>query len=533
MPNNIQDLLNQGKVDEAKILCERALAKDGENPRLLHVSAMISYVEKDFDSAYTQIQRAYESLKDDGSFQISIGLIEFARKKSKTAIKHIKEAIKIDSKNISAYINLGYVYLQLKDYQTAIDTYNEGIKHIDQETSISNQAALHYNLAITFKNAGLILQAIKEYEHTLDINPKHKSALLNLATIYIDRQDFNQAKNLLEKILSINPTHKKALYHLSNSPLTEAECNKYLQLCTNSMKSVANEEESIRLFYTQGNLQHKIQEYNKAWDAYYQANKIVAQSNPFNAAAFETECNNIKEYYQQHQLKDYATGTNSTQPVFIIGAPRSGKSLCEKLLRHHEDISGIGEGTYFVQQVEAWKKSANNNLTLAFAEFNSAKLKKIAQCYLDYAHNKAGDPTQYILDTMPYHGIFMGFLYQIFPKAKFIIVNRNKLDTICEIYFKWFEVGHEYSYKVESCSKFFDKYYEMLSFWQELLPKENIINISYEELVNNTTTTCNNITKFLKLDSSYNPNWLPPGMYLNKDELNVHEHYKKWLNVEV
>ncbi len=82
------------------------------------------------------------------------------------ALEHFEKAIQDDPQSISAYNNLGNVYLYLGDIDKAIEYYR---KAIDMN---SRYVSAHYNLGYVYYLQGRILEAYKQFELCLKLNPK-------------------------------------------------------------------------------------------------------------------------------------------------------------------------------------------------------------------------------------------------------------------------------------------------------------------------------------------------------------------------
>lgn len=62
---------------------------------------------------------------------------------------------------------------------------------------------------------GLEMQAVKDYDEAIKIDPKFESALYNQAISYENMKDSPSAIRSYEQLLKINPQHERALYGIA------------------------------------------------------------------------------------------------------------------------------------------------------------------------------------------------------------------------------------------------------------------------------------------------------------------------------
>lgn len=73
---------------------------------------------------------------------------------------------------------------------------------------------LHYLRAETLKTKGLLDLAEDSYNTALDYDPKHIGALLNLASLYYEQQEFEEAEKLYKRALRAKPYYLQAAQNL-------------------------------------------------------------------------------------------------------------------------------------------------------------------------------------------------------------------------------------------------------------------------------------------------------------------------------
>lgn len=176
--------------------------------------------------------------QDKTTSLIEQGVILYDKGDYRGAVKKYEEALKIDSKNTTALYEASMTYINLKEYDKAIEfcdkliaiggktmmayvnkataldlmgndeqaitVYKEGIKLYPDEYM------LHFNLGITYIQNKMVLEAEKEMLESLDINPEHPSSNFVLGYIQYIKEDKVRTMLTYYYFLMLEPTSKRS-----------------------------------------------------------------------------------------------------------------------------------------------------------------------------------------------------------------------------------------------------------------------------------------------------------------------------------
>ena len=117
----------------------------------------------------------------------------------------LEEVIREYPKNITAYIELGKIYLKMARYLNAVNTFRQCL-----DINPGYEPAFYYLAETQFKS-GEKHKAIETLNHLLKINSKYLPGYINLADYYSDINEFAKAKEVLKKCLIVKPGYKKAI----------------------------------------------------------------------------------------------------------------------------------------------------------------------------------------------------------------------------------------------------------------------------------------------------------------------------------
>ncbi len=187
--------------------------------------------------------------------------------------------------------------------------------------------------------------------------------------------------------------------------------------------------------------------------------------------------------------------TSSTKLVFVIGAPRSGTTMLERMLSAHSHIQGGPEPHLLtpLAHLGVWDnvdKAPYDHVLAAQAQRGFvAQLPRgeedywdACRAYCDVLYNRytqAKGSKPYCLDKTPAYALVLPFITRIYPDASFIVLTRHPLAIFSSYANSFFngdyQVAHDYNPIIE-------RYVPALaSFLNKGL--SNAFHLRYEELV--------------------------------------------------
>ncbi|KGE02703.1 tetratricopeptide repeat-containing sulfotransferase family protein [Pseudohaliea rubra] len=178
-------------------------------------------------------------------------------------------------------------------------------------------------------------------------------------------------------------------------------------------------------------------------------------------------------------------------PLFVVGMPRTGTTLVERILTCHEAVRSLGE----IQDLaHAVRRSAGDCgsadvLDPAVIEGALAATAGTAAAYYQQATaerlEQAPAPGHYVLDKMPLNALYIGFILRSLPEARIVLLRRDPRDTCLSNYRQLFAVDYsyyDYHYDLEATAHYVAAFEELMAHWLALYGKR-IHSLSYEALV--------------------------------------------------
>ena len=183
-----------------------------------------------------EAKKIYEKIlvaKPDHFLSLSnIGIIYSQLKEFDKAIETFNNTIKVNPKFAEAHNNLGIVFYELNDLEKALKSFEEAIK------IKSNFSDAFNNIGNVYQKKNYINKAIENYEIAILKNEgsNKDKPLFNLGNIFRDQEDYEKSIDYYKKAIAINPNSIDASINLSISLNKTGKLKEAIILCENILK---------------------------------------------------------------------------------------------------------------------------------------------------------------------------------------------------------------------------------------------------------------------------------------------------------
>jgi tetratricopeptide (TPR) repeat protein len=386
-----------------------------------------------------------------------------------------------DATQAEALIKLSNKALNDEDLKSAI----EYLETRDRLFGIDAES-LHTQGQIQFK-LHKIDDAIQLIEKSLTLDPENAIFLHSYATVISTDGRFVQAQRILVKLIAEDPTRTGAFNTLASIRKFEPGDDVLWTMEQNVVGRPLSTGKAANLCFGLAKAYDDLGKYDSAWQAVTQGNNLIDMEDP--TEYFSKGVERSKEVYTKKFISQRSKmGHKSRAPIFVVGMPRSGTTLTEKILSEHKDISAIGELVALGQIGSMMAKDLGTKSVSGHADTMAKAVPEqvyaAARGYLDFAHHNITNWSERFIDKMPDNSFNLGLTACLFPNAHMVHVMRHPLDIMLSIYFKKF-TQIKYAFDVDRMVAHYQAYRDAMAHWRQVLPDGQLIEIRYENMVEN------------------------------------------------
>ncbi len=182
---------------------------------------------------------------------------------------------------------------------------------------------------------------------------------------------------------------------------------------------------------------------------------------------------------------DPVQGCDSAEPIFIVGLPRSGTTLVERILGSHSQVFAAGELNHFAAALVAAAVAKSGGRSLPRPELiATTRDLDFAAVGADYLARTRPATSQRpcFTDKMPLNYLYCGLIRRALPNARIVHVTRHPMASCYAMFKTLFKDGYPFSYDLEEIAKYYAGYRRLMDHWRRTMPGV-IYDIRYEQLV--------------------------------------------------
>jgi tetratricopeptide (TPR) repeat protein len=339
---------------------------------------------------------------------------------------------------------MGCVYARLGDHPASVPCFEAAIR------LESGNRAFRYNLAVALSFVGRTQDAEAAFEALIALEPQSGRPHHTLAGLRKQTPTHNHIARL------------KAVYSAARNPQDHLLLGYAL---AKELEDIGDAQDSFR-WLSKANAEHRA---------------TLPYAFSADAAIFDAiEAN-------WGALGSPPDDAPTEAPVFVIGMPRTGTTLVDRIIGSHPQMESAGE----LQALPVAVKMATGTRTRTVLDPETVRLAascdmtKIGQAYLDRAIHHRRDLARRFIDKFPGNFFYVGLIARALPNAVFVCLRRHPMDVVLSNFKNLFATTsryYDYSYDLAEIAEYYVRFDRLMAFWREQLPGR-VLEIRYEDLV--------------------------------------------------
>ncbi|WP_417450224.1 tetratricopeptide repeat-containing sulfotransferase family protein [Kordiimonas sp.] len=240
------------------------------------------------------------------------------------------------------------------------------------------------------------------------------------------------------------------------------------------------------------------------WDEAFKAYAAGAQARrklvDHDEAAEENLFETLKNTLSKSWFDAQAGGHDDAAPIFIVGQPRTGTTLIERIVTAHSDVESAGELQQFGMAIKRMSEMSSPRPMTAeiVAKAAGANMSALGELYLETTKAVRGDSPRFV-DKLPVNYLYLPIIAAALPNAKIIHIVRDPMDSCFASYKQLFADAYYHSYDQQEMARHHVRYRDLMDQWREVLG-ERILDVVYEDTVTSLEPNARKIIDFLGLE---------------------------------
>lgn len=351
------------------------------------------------------------------------------------------------------------------DFHQDFGEHDDSLVLLDRALRVApRDAKLHFYRAQQLAFLGRLGEAEAAYEASLDLAPSYGRAALPLVRLRCQSANDNHLDRLDAGLTSVVPgSRDHAAFQFARYKVLE-----------------------------------DLQQYAGAWTALRSANDIMSTQSGQDAERQHAALQQLYETCAEFPSLPSCSVLRGSQAIFVIGLPRSGTTVLERLLGNHTEVVSAGELASFGQQLR-WAANHRHIHDQVFTDrVRKLDWGELGQRYLAQTQWRAGGK-RYFIDKQPANWMVAGWIHAALPNARILHMVRDPMDVCFSNYRAMFGDAYAWSYRLDSLAQHYHDYRRFMARWHELVPGA-ILDVSYTDLISKTEDTLREVLDFCSLE---------------------------------
>jgi Flp pilus assembly protein TadD len=490
------ELLRAGQYEDAIGPLLEAARLVPNNPTLLHDLGIACLLTRRLPDAVAWLTRSIALQPGLGRAHYSLGLALGQMGEDDAALESHRRAIAHAPELAEAHGQVAALLLRNGRPREAASVYQQA--SATAPGTIFGRLCEAKALAVQDRSS----EAETELRRIIAIDPSNAEAhqLLGLLLSRVGR--FDEATPVFERLLALAPGHAVAYQGLVSSRcMTEADRPLVAEMSSRVEARNMTEEHRMQLHFSVGKALDDLGDYAGAIRHIDAANGIRRRlSRPFVRARHKQRIDRLIARFGREFFSNNARmGSDDETPLFVLGMPRSGTTLVERILSSHPKIAGGDEFAFWNQHGGTAEHAEPAQL--------AASVGTLRDDYLRVLRGVDANAIR-VTDKMPFNFTWIGLIHVIFPNARIIHCRRNSLDTCLSIYSTCFTANWGFASDRGDLAWYYEQYVHLMNHWRAVIPAGRLVDVDYEELTMFPERTARRLVAFTGLE--WDPACLEP-----------------------
>jgi tetratricopeptide (TPR) repeat protein len=464
------------------------------DPAQVYAELLTAFNRSDWRQARALAQQLLPLASDHPLVQYVAGVASLELGQLPQATMHLGRAVALDPHRVDFATHYARAL-------SATGARGDALRMAEQALALAVDPRALDALGNVFTQCGSYSLAAQAYASAIALAPDEPNHHFNFAAAQIAMGGLVEAERALENCLALDPHYWRAHFSLAQLR-TQTPSSHHLARLQALLPQAGDDRAALTCLHLALAKEHEdLGEYADALDHLTRGKHAGRPARTYTRHRDEATFTALRNAFPEPLPADMA-GHPSQAPIFIIGMPRSGTTLVDRILSSHPQVHSAGELHTFGQALGHAAHSANpfalDSATIERA--HQLDWHQLGAAYIAGTREVAGERPRFI-DKFPHNFLYAGFIARALPHARIVCLRRDPMDTCLSNFRQLFATEwpyFDYSYDLLDTGHYYVLFDALMTHWQQVLPGR-VLQLDYETLLDAQEATTRELLAFCKL----------------------------------
>ncbi len=398
----------------------------------------------------------------------------------------------------AGWIARGQVALAMRDLMRARDCAAAAEAHANDDPIVWDLIGTLYSRADDQP------RALAAYDRAVALSPEQPQFLFNRAAVRRFLGELALSEADYDRVIALRPGDFEAYRNRSDLRRQTAERNHVAALRRLQTQTLNDWRGSMQVHYALAKEYEDLGDYAASFEQLQMGSRLRRTHLRYDIATDLATVDWIIEAFPATMPSASAatSSARSSGPIFILGLPRAGSTLIERILGRHSKVHAAGElqslALAIIEAVRQRSGLTPPSRRELIEQSSRLDFGALGRDYLARAH-AAGATGDCFIDKMPLNFLYCGLIQRALPQARIVHVQRHPMAACYAVYKTLFEDAYPFSYDLSELGRYYLAYRRLMQHWAQAMPGQ-IHELRYESLVRNQLGETQRLLDFCGLD---------------------------------